>query len=260
MPNKHGDFIWYELMTPDAAASEAFYGPLLGWTFGGGSDYREIAASEGGVGGMLPLTAEMAAHGARPMWTGYILVDDVDAMVGSVEHGGGKTYMAARTMEGVGRFAMLADPQGAPFYVMKPTPPADNPDATSNAYAADRPMLGHCAWNELITDDPVAAIGFYGARFGWVVDSEMDMGPAGRYSMLRHGPMLGGVMARPAEMPASAWVYYFRVGDIDTAVTMIGAGGGTMIMGPVQVPGGDFAIQAIDPQGAHFALVGARKG
>lgn len=260
MANKHGDFIWYELMTPDAAASEAFYGPLLGWRFGGGADYREINASEGGVGGMMQLTPEMAEHGARPIWTGYILVDDVDASVAAIAASGGHVFMPARTMEGVGRFALLADPQRAPFYVMTPTPPADNPDAASNAYAADRPMIGHCAWNELATDDPAAAIGFYAAHFGWEKDSEMDMGPAGTYTMLRHGPMLGGVMARMPEMPASAWAFYFRVPDIDVAAAAITANGGTMIMGPVEVPGGDFALNAIDPQGAHFALVGTRAG
>ena len=271
MTNHHGDFIWYELMTPDGAASQAFYGPMLGWTFGGNDEYREIQGSEGGVGGMLQLTPEMTAGGARPCWVGYILVDDVDKMVESVEHGGGKTYMPARDMPGIGRFAMVADPQGAPFYVMKPIPPADNPDLASTAFSYDRPRIGHCAWNELATSDPAAALHFYGQRFGWVKDGEMDMGPMGKYEFLRHAGrapdgsppghgMLGAVMPKVPEVPVSAWNHYFRVADIDAAVAHIDANGGKIIHGPVEIPGGDFSLNGIDPQAAFFGLVGSRKG
>jgi uncharacterized protein len=270
MTNHHGDFIWYELMTPDGAASAAFYGPMLGWTYGGNDEYREIQGSEGGVGGMLQLTPEMTAGGARPAWVGYILVDDVDKMVASVADGGGTVYMPARDMPGVGRFAMVADPQGAPFYVMKPTPPADNPDAASNAFSYDRPRVGHCAWNELATSDPAAALHFYGQRFGWVKDGEMDMGPMGKYEFIRHtgrapdgSPsgqgMLGAVMPKVPEVPVSAWNHYFRVADIDAAVAHIEANGGKVIHGPAEIPGGDFSMNGIDPQSAFFALVGSRK-
>ena len=269
MTNHHGDFIWYELMTPDGTASQAFYGSMLGWTFGGDDEYREIQGSDGGVGGMLQLTPEMTAGGAQPAWVGYILVDDVDKMVESVEHGGGRTFMPARDMPGVGRFAMVADPQGAPFYVMKPTPPADKPDMASNAFSYDKPRIGHCAWNELATSDVEGAKHFYGQRFGWVKDGEMDMGPMGKYEFLRHAGrapdgsppgqgMLGAVMPKMPQMPVSAWSHYFRVADIDAAVDYIGANGGTVTVAPMEIPGGDFSMNALDPQGAHFALVGSR--
>jgi uncharacterized protein len=262
MANHHGDFIWYELMTPDAKASEAFYGPILGWSFSGGADYREIQASEGGVGGMLPLTAEMTAGGARPAWVGYINVDDVDKMVASITGGGGRVYMPARDMPGVGRFAMVTDPQGAAFYAMKPTPPADQPDATSNAFSYDRPRIGHCAWNELVTSDPASALHFYGQRFGWVKDGEMDMGPMGKYEFLRHGRkgMLGAIMPTVPHAPVPGWVHVFRVADIDAAASQVTSAGGTITHGPVEIPGGDFSMNGVDPQGAHFALVGSRKG
>jgi uncharacterized protein len=271
MSNHHGDFIWYELMTPDAKASEAFYGPMLSWSFGGGDDYREITASEGGVGGLLQLTPAMTAGGAHPAWVGYILVDDVDAMVASIEQGGGKTYMPARDMEGIGRFAMVTDPQGAPFYVMKPVPPAGVDDPTSHAFSYDRPRMGHCAWNELATSDVEGAKHFYGQRFGWVKDGEMDMGPMGTYEFLRHtgrapdgSPpgqgMLGAVYPMVPEDPQPHWLFYFRVPDIDAGVAHIEANGGHIHQGPAEVPGGEFTLTAADPQGAYFGLVGGRKG
>jgi uncharacterized protein len=260
MANTHGDFIWYELMTTDADAARKFYEAVVGWTIeaqpSGQIDYRMITGSQGNVAGMLSLTAAMTAGGARPAWLGYIAVDDVDKMVTSVEHGGGLTHMPAQTMDGVGRIAMIADPQGASLYVMKPTPPADHPDATSNAFSGDRPRNGHCAWNELMTTDPQAALHFYGQRFGWVKDGEMDLGPAGAYHFIRHGAMIGAVMAKPPLMPRSAWNFYFRVPDIDAAAAAVTAHGGQILHGPVEVPGGDWSMNGIDPQGAIFALVG----
>lgn len=270
MANHHGDFIWYELMTGDQAGAEAFYAPMLGWTIGGDPGYRHIEGSEGGVGGILQLTAEMTAGGARPGWLGYVLVEDVDRTIDSIEQGGGKTLWPARDMESVGRIAMVGDPQGAVFYIMKPKPPADRPDAESHAFSYDRPRIGHCAWNELSTTDPAAALHFYGQRFGWVKDGEMDMGEMGKYEFLRHAGrsdgsvmgqgMLGAVMPKMPQMPVSAWTYYFRVAGIDAAVDYIKANGGTILQEPMEIPGGDFSMNAMDPQGAAFALVGSRKG
>ena len=271
MTNHHGDFIWYELMTTDGAAAQAFYGPMLGWRFGGNDEYREIEGRDGGVGGILQLTPEMSAGGARPGWVGYVLVDDVDKIVDSIVSGGGQVHLPARDMPGIGRFAMVADPQGAAFYVMKPIPPANDPDKVSNAFSYDRPRVGHCAWNELATSDPAAALHFYGQRFGWVKDGEMDMGPMGKYEFLRHAGrapagspmgqgMLGAVMPLMPGMPHPVWTSYFRVPDVDAAVAHIGANGGTVTQPPTEIPGGDFSMNAIDPQGARFALVGGRKG
>ncbi|MFO1261117.1 MAG: VOC family protein [Sphingomonadaceae bacterium] len=259
MANKHGDFIWYELLTSDADAAVTFYGSVLEWTIADsgmpGMDYRIINAGKNSVGGLMAITAEMAEHGARPTWLGYIAVNDVDDCVTSVEHGGGKTLMPAMDIPNVGRIAMVTDPQGAPFYVMKPA----STDGESLAFAHDQPRIGHCAWNELVTSDQAAAWHFYGMRFGWVKDGAMDMGPMGQYEFIRHGAMLGAMMKGTAEMGPPHWNQYFRVADIDAAVAAINAGGGQVVHGPIEIPGGDFALNGIDPQGAHFGLVGARK-
>jgi uncharacterized protein len=270
MANQHGDFIWYELMTPDHQASEDFYGSVVGWKFGGDTNYRHIEASEGHVGGFLQLSPEMTAGGAIPTWIGYIKVADVDALVASIVADGGKVHMPARDMEDVGRMAMVTDPQGAPFYVMKPTPPVDRPDAQSLAFSYDRPRVGHCAWNELMTTDPAAAIRFYGKHFGWAKDGEMDMGELGKYEFLRHNGhapegspqghgMLGAVMPMvPGGAPVPVWTYYFRVPDIDAAIETIKSKGGKVLQEPIEIPGGDYSMVGMDPQGAAFALVGAR--
>lgn len=263
MTNKHGDFIWYELLTRDADAAQDFYRPLLGWDFSDSGqaemDYRQISMKGNGLGGLLPLTPEMTANGAQPCWLGYINVEEVDRMAEAISSAGGSVHLQPQDIAEVGRFALVADQQGAMFYVMKPTPPADSPDATSLAFAATEPSIGHCAWNELATSDTDAALNFYHDLFGWEKDGEMDMGPMGTYNFLRHDFMIGAMMDKPDEMPVSAWTYYFRVADIDVALDLIKAKGGQILVEPIEIPGGEFTLNALDPQGAAFALIGARK-
>ena len=269
MANQHGDFIWYDLMTSDADAAQDFYGKILGWTFESSGDsgkaaraardYRIFNAGENSIGGFMALIDEMKSAGVPPCWMGYIKVDDVDSSAKSITNAGGDIHMPPQNIPGVGRFAFVGDPQGTMFYIMKPTPPADNPDATSTAFAATEPMQGHCAWNELATSDQTAAVTFYTDQFGWQQKEEMDMGPMGSYKFFHHGPgTLGAVMAKPKEMPVSAWTYYFRVADIAKAVTTIKANGGQITLEPTEIPGGEFQLNAVDPQGAHFALVGPK--
>ena len=260
MTNPHGSFIWYELMTPDPDAAKSFYDAVVGWDIeaqpAGEMDYRMITIpGAGNAGGVLRLTDEMQSHGARPVWLGYLGVDDVDAMITAVEHAGGKTLMPANDMPGVGRIAMIADPQGAPLYIMKPTPPPGNESVVSDVFSVDETR--HVRWNELATSDPDAAITFYKRHFGWHQEGDMDMGEMGKYRFLQHGGVaIGAVMPTTS---ASQWRYYIGVDDIDRAIAAIDAGGGKVVEGPHPIPGGEFSLHATDPHGTAFGLVGPRK-
>ncbi len=253
MPNPHGEFIWYELITPDPDGAKTFYDAVMGWDIGPPSadamGYREIRAGSGHAGGVLRLSEEMASHGARPTWLGYIGVDDVDRSVESIEQGGGKVLMPAFDIPNVGRIAMVADAQGVPFYVMRGAS-----EETSNAF---QPMgLGHCSWNELATRDQAAALDFYTSQFGWTKGDTMPMGDMGDYQLItHHGAPLGAIMTAAPENPAR-WRFYFRVADVDAAKGVVEAGGGTVTHGPQEVPGGDRILIGTDPQGAEFAVVG----
>jgi predicted enzyme related to lactoylglutathione lyase len=262
MGNAHGDFIWYELLTHDADAAAAFYGAVIGWTsMPSGQpdmDYRFFSSGDGsrtedGVAGFMAINEEMAAGGARPCWLGYVAVDDVDAACATIEAGGGSIMMPAMDLDGVGRMAMVADPAGAPFYVMRGAS-----DEASHSFAKYAPRDGHAAWNELATADPAGAWRFYGTLFGWVKDGEMDMGPMGAYEFIKSDTGIGAIMPKPEQMPVSAWTTYFRVPDIDAAAAAIGGAGGTMVQEPIEIPGGDYSLVAIDPHGAAFGLVGKR--
>jgi predicted enzyme related to lactoylglutathione lyase len=256
-PNPPGDFIWYELMTTDPDGAKAFYDAVVGWDVepkpAGEMDYRMIRRSDGGnAGGVLRITEDMARQGAKPIWLGYLNVTDVDKTVASIERAGGKTLMT-HDIPNVGRIAMVADPQGAPFYVMTPIPPADKPDMRSDVFS--RSAVQRCGWNELSTTDEKAARLFYGEQFGWTSDNVMSLGEMGDYRFFDlQGEGIGAVFNTPDGRPR--WRFYFLVPSIAKAKEAIGKNGGTIAMGPHQVPTGDWIIVGFDPQGAEFALVG----
>lgn len=261
MAKLQGSWIWYELMTPDAAGSKAFYDTVVGWSIMPGTTatngYGFIANADGGMtGGILQLSGDMIEQGAGPCWLGYIGVDDVDASCTVIEAAGGKVLMPANDIPMAGRVAMVADCCGAPFYIMKPTPPPGGGEST--CFSA-LPNPGRCGWNELYAGDPAKAETFYTGLFGWTLPDAMDMGPMGKYQFIAHdGITVGAIMGKPDEVPAPAWSHYFWVESVASAQSRIAAAGGQVVNGPHEVPGPLWIIQGIDPQGAMFSLVGAK--
>jgi hypothetical protein len=260
-PNPAGDFIWYELMTSDPDGAKAFYDAVVGWTIDSESHfpngYRMIGRSDGKfAGGLLPIDAQMAENGAKPKWLGYINVDDVDRTVASITKAGGQAHMAPTDIPNVGRIAMVADPGGAPFYVMKPTPPADEPDAASDVFSPD--AVQRVGWNELQTNDVEEARRFYGEQFGWESGEFMDMGEMGEYRFFDHHGLRIGALFNAANGQPPHFRYYIRVPSIAAAKQLAEENGGTIHMGPHQVPTGDWIVIGSDPQGAEFALVGGQ--
>ncbi|MDQ3246876.1 MAG: VOC family protein [Pseudomonadota bacterium] len=252
MPNPHGSFIWYELLTSDHGAAKSFYDAAVGWDIETAAsnpmDYRMIRTGSGFAGGVMQLTADMREHGAKPTWLGYVGVDDVDATVAKAEGLGAKVMMPAFDLPGVGRMALIADPQGIPIYVMR-----GESDEASEAFSPDE--LGHGAWNELNTTDLEAAKSFYPELFGWSLGDVMPMGEMGDYQFIEHGGRMIGAMMKVQPGSQPTWNYCFRTDSVDRGLDAINAGGGTVTYGPAEVPGGDRVVQAIDPEGAVFMIV-----
>ncbi|MEA3029452.1 MAG: uncharacterized protein QOG13_777 [Sphingomonadales bacterium] len=254
-------FFWYELMTSDQDAAIDFYAKVVGWSAsempmpGDSSARYTILEVDGrGVGGVMQLTDQMRDGGARPGWLGYIHVDDADAAAKSIADAGGKILMGPDDIPEVGRFAMAADPGGAVFYVMKPFPREEMPPL-------DPQTPGNFSWRELYSSlGDKAAFDFYAGQFGWETMTEMDMGPMGVYRIFgKDGVQMGGMMNKPDNIPVSMWGFYANVDGIDAAVERINANGGQVLMGPHEVPGGSWIVQAMDPQGAAFALVSTKR-
>jgi uncharacterized protein len=253
MPASQNGFVWYELMTNDVAAAKSFYGDVVGWSTQDmpmpDMTYTVVQVGEIGVGGMMPLPKDAAA-GMQPCWLGYIYAADVDGSVAELQRLGGMLHHAPTDIPEVGRFAVVADPQGAIFYLFTPGQPGRREPSLTP---------GHTGWHELHTNDWPGAFDFYSTLFGWLKADSVDMGPLGTYQLFTiDGRAQGGMMNSPAAVTHRFWLYYFIVDDIDAAAARITRSGGKIMMGPHQVPGGGWIIQATDPQGAWFALTGPR--
>ncbi len=255
-----GKFVWYEWMGDNDKVAADFYAHVVGWTAKqtagtGERPYTVLSAGVYGVAGMITISAEAKARGAPPCWAGYVWVEDVDKAAAKLTAAGGAVKRPPSDIPGIGRFAVVTDPQGAYFRLFRdaggnPPPPP----------APDTPGL--IGWRELHAGDGAKAFAFYSGLFGWTKRHGMDMGAMGVYQLFGFAggdSDYGGMMTRMPEMPAPTWLYYFNVPAIDAAAERVKAKGGKIVNGPTEVPGGQWIVQATDLEGALFALVAPKR-
>lgn len=245
---EHGRPSWVDLMSPDPAASSAFYGALFGWDTPPGPPEAGgyVVASLGGraVAGISP----KMSPDAPSAWATYVNVADADAVAATVPGAGGQVLVPPMDILEAGRMAVVADPAGAVIGLWQP-------GQHRGAQLVNEPNTW--VWAQLFTTDTAAAESFYTAVFGWNVRPE---GEGQTLFSLGDDPV-AGMMLKPAEMPADVpphWHVYFSVADADAALARIEELGGTVTFGPVPMAYGTMAT-ALDPQGVAFSIVGAQQ-
>jgi uncharacterized protein len=245
--------LWYELLTTDMNAADKFYSTVVGWTsapFDGSPQPYSIFSRAGAtpVAGLMTIPKGM---NFPPHWEMYVGVPNLDDAISNIQRLGGNALGPLVEVPNVGRMRTMKDPHGAVFAIYEPS------SAPSPEHAPD---VGEGSWHELNTTNAEAALKFYSDLFGWHESQAMDMGPMGKYHMFGRTPdpagMMGGMMNKPKEMAQVPphWAIYFRVPDINAAAERIKANGGKILNGPMEVPGGDWIVNARDPQGAAFNL------
>lgn len=246
-----GRFVWYDLVTTDPNAAKDFYPYVVGWTttaWDGPTPYDVWTAGDTQIGGIMDLQPEDRDAGDRPHWIGYIAVPDTDEAVDRATDLGARILADPQNIPKVGRYAVLADPQGAVFAVFTPVG-----SERSGSRALD---AGDVSWHELTTNDRDAAWNFYHRLFGWTLDKPVDMGGGDLYHVFNAGDrQVGGMFAQPdSSTGPAAWLYYIRVPDLDAALDRVRERGGRVLNGPTKGLGGDRVARCADPQGAIFAL------
>jgi predicted enzyme related to lactoylglutathione lyase len=251
--NEHhvGKVVWEELVTPDLASAEHFYGGLLGWTFKdlkvGNQDYA-LALLDGRPIAGLVQRPEPAGARHQYFWLTFLGAADVDAVKRAALSDGGKVIVQPRTYPARGRQALLADPQGAVFGVIA-SQTGDPPD-----YLADP---GEWIWSVVLTRNPDTDARFYKKLFGYdVFDLPSEDG-------LRHVVLSNDDYARAGvnSLPADShrrrphWLDFVRVSDASEMATKAVALGGRVLVEPrVDRHGGRLAVIA-DPAGAPFGVM-----
>jgi predicted enzyme related to lactoylglutathione lyase len=240
-----GRFIWHELLTTDTAAAAAFYPKVVPWRTQPSNmpGYTIFMAGGLQVGGLMALPADASATPAH--WLVYVGTPNVDATCTQAQALGARICKAATDIPNVGRFAVLADPQGATFAVFTPSGPPPGPSPSQGAFS----------WHELQTTDVAAALRFYGQLFGWSKGVGHDMGAMGVYQLFEHGgASVGGMCNTQGPSTPPSWLSYVHVADANRAVASAKAAGGRLLHGPIEVPGGSWIALFLDPQGGAFAV------
>lgn len=253
----HGKPCWFELTTPKGALARTgdFYAKLFGWRIAdaGMDGFTYHLASHGGdmIAGLYEAMDDTPAF-----WAVYFDVDDVDAAADKIAGLGGKLLHGPADIPGTGRFAVVSDPQGAVFSILQPAAMDPQPGVDTGAWNQQKESHGN--WIELMSTDPEAGFDFYAEMFGWAKSDTMPMGEMGNYQLFTwQGTQIGGMMGL-GNAPRPCWLPYFGVNGVDAAIQRIEEAGGTVMHGPVEVPGPAFIAVAHDPNGAHFAIVGPK--
>lgn len=238
-----GRFVWHELMTSDSNAAHAFYSKAIGWKsqpWEEDSSYVMFATPRGPIGATV--TAEA---GTAPNWLPYIGTGDIEKTVAQVQQKGGSVVKEIDTLSSGSKYAVLQDPYGASFGVY---------ESADDYGQITEPQPGEHSWHELMSTDYAGAFAFYSGLFGWQKIDQHDMGDMGVYLIWGlNGRPLGGMMNVMNGGPSPAWVSYVRVKDVNQTAKKAKSAGGKVINGPMEVPGGDWIVQVVDPQGAMFA-------
>lgn len=251
-------FIWYELVTNDMDKAVEFYGKVVGWDVrdSGMPGMQYMLFGNGGkdVGGMMTW-AGAGAPTMPPEWMGHIRTAKLDEELKAVSADGGTIVRPAQAIPGVGRFAVVLDPQQVKYLLFEPASKDVPPRLGQND-------AGNVGWHELLTNDAERAFDYYSKHYGWEKDYAHDMGPMGTYQTFRMGgPVYSGGMMSLASCNGMAdrvkphWNYYFGVKDIEAAAKRVEVSGGTVTVPPTDVPGGSRILQATDDQGCSFALI-----
>jgi uncharacterized protein len=235
-----GRFVWHDHISNDPEKAIRFYSDLLGWETEifktGDVDYPMIKANGATHGGFGP-----SQGGAPPKWMGAIGVEDVDETARKAEAAGASVVTPPTGIPDTGRFAVLADPQGAVFSVY------------SSASEDSSPSEGVFVWDELHTSDVDAAKAFYGELFGWSA-KDQDMGDFTYTTLESGGEQRAGAMPEPPGGMPPMWMTYIGTDDVDATCKRAEELGAQKHAGPDDIPGvGRFAVLS-DPTGAVFAL------
>jgi predicted enzyme related to lactoylglutathione lyase len=215
---------WHELVAPDVERAEVFYSELFRWTLRvwrpGTHDYAMIHSGGADHGGFLRQDVE-------PHWLVYVEVQDADEIAARAERHGGRLVAGPVELPRVGRYVVVADPEGAEIAAIAVEEPGPQP-------------AGVFAWDELLAADPDAAAEFYGRVLGWTVDDGDFLAGGLPIAGLRHGA------------PA-AWLSYLDVPDLAAAAASAEQLGARLLERE-----GRRAV-LVDPLGARFGLLEAEE-
>jgi uncharacterized protein len=242
-----GKFVWFDLLTDDAAAAKTFYAAMFGWQYEpwpGFDRYAFIKSGDETIGGILTLKPHEGQKISQ--WFGYVSVDDVDAAVGQFEARGGKLWRGPVDIPGRGRAALVADPQGG-FVALLRSEKGDPPDGR-------QPAMNRWMWVDYVANDTVQASAFYAELFGYKAEVAERVGNREYYLFKQGDRLRAGMFKNPWPKVRPNWLPYIRVADPAELVEKTRQLGGIVVVEPrADLRNGSTAV-VLDPTGAGVVL------
>jgi predicted enzyme related to lactoylglutathione lyase len=244
-----GTPMWVDLASPDLEASRSFYGSLFGWDAfvtpdpeaGGYTIFLQNGKEVAGLGPQF--------HPDQPSaWATYVCTADADATAQKVQEAGGQVVVPPMDVMDQGRMAVFVDSTGAHFCVWQPR-------KHQGAQLVNQPY--GFTWNELATRDIDGAKSFYGQVFGWTEQTHVMEGAPPYTEWKLNERSIAGAMPMDDRNPPAVpphWLTYFAVENTDQTVAKVQELGGTVLVPPMDIPQGRFAVLA-DNHGANFAVI-----
>ena len=245
-----GKLIWAELVTPDVAAAERFYGGIFGWTFHeiptGDTTYVIAKLGNAPIAGLVQRPKEPNGEG-QAAWLPFLSVADVQETGQRVVQHGGKELQPPRAYRLRGKQAVYADPQGAVFAVL-------------NSHSGDPPDVlaapGEWIWGAVMTRDPDADAGFYQDVFDYEV-FELPSDDRGNHLLLA-SESFARVSVNPlpqSDVVQPHWVTFVRVADVPKAAQVAKTFGGRVVVEPHQDRHGGTVALLADPAGSVIGVM-----
>jgi predicted enzyme related to lactoylglutathione lyase len=244
-----GKLIWAELVTPDLAAAEHFYGGMFGWTFRdirtADTQYAIAMLGDAPVAGLVqrPLRPDKLT---QPGWLTFLSVPNVHQAREAILGHGGKELSGPRAYRLRGQQAMYADPQGAVFGIL-------------NSHSGDPPDVmaahGEWIWSALMARDPDSDAAFYQNVFGFEV-FELPSGPRGEHLLLAGEEFArASVNPLPRHDTQPHWINFVRVNDVAASARQASSLGGRVLVEPHRDRYGGMVALIADPAGAAIGIM-----
>ena len=241
-----GRFVWADLVSDEAAKAVEFYQGLLGWSIQKVGENYYVASNNGvRVAGIAQHNGE-AGDGSTTQWVSYISSTDIDNVIRHAIRNGGEIVKEAQMLEGRGEYALLSDPEGAMFGVLR-SEYGDPVDHVSE--------YGEWVWQELWASNPIELAEFY-VGLGYTILENWQTEEVGDDIVLEAGGFArGSIVSKIDVEQPSAWLPYLRVSNVEDSIARTQELGGQVIMNSADLSSSYPVAVIVDPSGGVVALI-----
>lgn len=243
-----GKFIWFELASTNPEQLKKFYGDVFGWSFkhvtNSDEQYSLIHNGNQAIAGIFKFTPRKEVN-IGALWIGMMSVSNPQNFIDKAIKYGGSTHTSPKALPNRGTYALVQDPEGALFGVLKSNS-GDPPDTEA--------VNGDFLWVDLFAKDTQSASEFYKNLVGYDVTTDETTGVK-RIFLSSADKYRAGIVPLPEQANRSGWLPYIKVNNVGATLKKVEAAGGVVMVAPDKtLLDGNLAIFS-DPLGGVMGII-----